>query len=233
MTDQLYAVKEMPLTDAIITIEGIREDEKRFTFWLQEKSALVNKAVSVVRGRIEAGETTGDHIRDMVIRTYGFDPEAEEKYREFEKRLAGKQGEFVLVAYSGERNKRHIFGKGWERESAEFFRLGVLEGEELVCRNAPVYITLPTSRYIQDQNTFFPKGAELGRLLTIKQGDLFVDPFFDESPPPLETFVRNPQAGLVLGDKAVENWLENHLMLGFYKPAADALSKLILEPTEG
>ncbi len=236
--------RQMPLGDCLIVLA--EEVQARTRLAAEHKQAIDLKNARIhgytkdLRERLANGETTGDPLKDLVLKTHGWDPEAEEKYAALERQLAGKKGEFVLLFYHSQRDTRHIFGRGWEHESADYYRIGVLEGEKLIGVEETTFtnatlITLPVSRYIRDTPGIFLESDKVRRPLEVREHDIFEREYHDPGPYPLGCWIKGKGSRLselVIGDEAVKEWLDKRHMSGLYKTAADALSKLVLEPTE-
>lgn len=224
--------------------EEIRAREslvKEHAAQLAEKQKAIKFLVSQLEAKVKQGETTGNRIRDLVLRVHGYNPFFEERYATLEARLKGKGGEFILIFFEARIAMRY-HGMGMDERLAVLYRLGVLEGEELLLKDglsgtfidhATPRFTLPVSRYI---------GGEAEVKVGVGERDVVIVPqniFARDSVPHyknpcfLDDFLKSnsDQFGIVVGDEAVREWLENkHYMIGLFKSAADVLSKLILEP---
>ena len=192
--------------------------------------------LSNIRKAVKAGESTDDHIRNMVLVVHGLDTELEKKYRALEGLLAGKKGEFVLLSYDV--NVPFKFSAtSVECRHASFYRIGVLEGEGLAWmdKNDPFTsyspITLPVSRYLSGKESYFHSGDNTGG---VSVRNIFAHAHNHEDPPSLHALMQGEAGGsVVIGDEEVRKWLKEHRMEALFEPAAAALSKLILEPTDG
>jgi len=116
---------------------------------LQELGAKIASVRSNLSRKIEAGDSTGDHIQDLVILHHGFEHFVEvcAAYRAFEEKLKGKKGELFLLFFRYNITDEHYLPHGWR----EFFRLGVLEGEDLIWNEKDGLgksISVPVSRYV-------------------------------------------------------------------------------------
>jgi hypothetical protein len=190
---------------------------------------------------LDNGATTGDRLRDMLLRVYWYNPRAEERYRSVETQLKGKKGEFVLLSFNAQVAFR-FHGTGRDTRNAQCFRLGVLEGDELVLKKGlmgTMVPTLPIPRYVYGETTFLAVEDDVKRL-EVEEKEFFDHAFHDMNPPRLTDILYIGRDGsdwtgwqetVIIGDEAVKKWLKEHAMPGLYKPAADLLSKLILEPT--
>lgn len=159
--------------------------------------------------------------------------ELEENYRKLEKRLAGKRGEFVLLSYRAKIPFKYTMRHTVYRY-ASCYRLGVLEGEELVWKKAEDSlstppITLPIPRYLKGEIMFIRPGDNVGKVV---KKNIFAHSHCYENPPSLQALMQKEQGSIVIGDEEVKEWFKKHSMEELFKPAAAALSKLILEPTD-
>ncbi|MEK7520338.1 MAG: hypothetical protein AAB581_03820 [Patescibacteria group bacterium] len=125
-------------------IQQLEEEKKEFT-----KS--VSQGWEEVREAIRSGKSTDDRIKDFVIMRYGKqNKECEGVYRDLQERLAGKAGQFVLMAEAREKEAKFRlcsmlppqdddrFSKTYEHLS-----LGVLSGEMLIFSVAENLCTIP------------------------------------------------------------------------------------------
>lgn len=219
------------------------EELKRELVVLEKRVASmhtrINARLKLVQDAIAGGETTGDPLRDLVIRAHGLDKALEDKYRKLQAALTGKKGEFVLLSFHADIPWK-FGGRSIETREAQCYRLGVLEGEELVwVENESSFlgpqISLFVSRYTQGETHIFFDSKDLKRPLLVEKENIFTHGFSSASsyPPLLHQLLGGEwQESIIIGDRAVKAWLKKKCMSGLYKPAADALSKLILEPTE-
>jgi hypothetical protein len=202
---------------------------------LKQIDDQISKLTKGLRPRVTNGETTGDRIRDLVIRAHGVNEEIEQKCRDFESQLKGKKGEFALLSWGAKIRK---YGPTDGYRTVDFYRLGVLEGEELVWHNE-LHVTLPITQHIGGEERSTLHGMEV---FSLQKSNIFAQ--YGEHPrvllvhllsqikipPPWLAF---SSLQILIGDEAVKTWLKNTGMESLFKPAADVLSKLILEPTEG
>lgn len=218
----------------------------------------LNEEREALQKAVVAGEKTGDPFRDRFVALHGWSPELEPAYRALEQELKGHKGEFVLLAYSHEVRMPGGIFRSESYRTARYFRLAVLEGETFGTARVQGWFKehdvdnfcIPISRYIEGEVEPYPTAKKLE---VVKDG-LFAQWRQEgrEPPPVFSTFMLE-RAGLwsgsetrfnnrhlyahdvelVVGDKAVQAWLAKVAMADIYKPAAAALSKLILEPTEG
>lgn len=240
MSDQRkLAFPPMPLPAAV---ECLKEEiTTRNQFVEAHKTALADKDeklvehLGMIRARLEAGETTGDRITDLMLRVHGFDQGMIEKYAALEAQLEGRRGEFVLISFDTSVPFKHTMTHTEDRH-ASCYRIGVLEDEHLKIGESfgMKIITFPVSRYIYGEKSILMNEKNLPHTLPIEIGDLFEHYFHGMNPPLLSELLQEVDEelrGIFIGDDAVKGWLKRHLMPGLFKPAADALSKLILEPT--
>lgn len=222
----------------LLVAKGVAEATRKH---LNEEIA---KSAEAVRHLIREGHTTGDRLVDLVLLAGGgLNDPALPRLRELEGGLKGKKGEFVFMRFSDDIPYKHTFGQGYESRTQSLYRLGVLEGEKLKLAgeqddySVRGQLVLPVSRYIGGlEEVFFPKRKPK---LEIKERNIFAHGhggFGHDGCPPLLTKIEmlsdEAQEGILIGDEPVKKWLKAHAMVGLYKPAADALSKLILEPTD-
>lgn len=209
--------------------------------WVEARALQVSDVRREISDRLEAGETTGDHIKDMVILHYGLDhfDAIVEAHCEFEKRLAGHKGEFVLVSYKFDVQDEHVIPRGWR----DCWRFGVLEGEQLIETSLSrtlsfEEISIPVSRYIYgdrpvvDENIFHqhygysdPSPTMLG-LYILKGIPLIKWP---------ESIGDSRITELVIGDDAFEEWRKKNprqVKDDFLAKAKSVLRKFDLEPMD-
>ncbi|HVZ75697.1 MAG TPA: hypothetical protein VG934_00250 [Candidatus Paceibacterota bacterium] len=229
---------------------------------LEAKGQNISNLIENLRRRINAGESTGDRLRDLVLSLYGFDALFEDSARAFERELAGKKGEFVLLHFQASTPFRHALTET-TYHSNDYVRMGVLAGEHLIgamgvgILASTEQITLPVHQYIQVAQIMMFEAE--GIQVKPEKGNIFAAHWIQNAhPPELEKYLyakRTEKAGalglpslfgpghvdrresrmreIVIGDELITKWLKEHHMMGLYKSAAIALSKLILEPTEG
>lgn len=85
------------LNDDIQAVHDLQAQGNDLETSKKAAEAQAREQVKLLRERIQAGESTGDHIRDFVILSYGINPEVEQKFRDLEAKLSEHQGEFVLM----------------------------------------------------------------------------------------------------------------------------------------
>jgi hypothetical protein len=102
----------------------------------------IHDNMRALKERIEAGESTGDFIKDVTILLHWFciskeRQQIEAYLRGIQDSLVGKQGQMVLVAQRQEEGTgRHTFGRGWsDKVVTETLTLAVLTDEKLTLRD--------------------------------------------------------------------------------------------------
>jgi hypothetical protein len=187
---------------------------------------------------LEAGNTTGDRLRDLVIRSDGVDEESLSLYRGLENRLKGRAGEFVLIRYPAEIRIRF----GGDSRSSDYnheihFRIGILTGEVLQTINprlggGPV-IALPVQRFLVG-----PWPQSFAWRVVAESHVFEVEDFFDWStpegqPPQLIRYLKEERfvGDLLIGDDAIKRALAEVLSGDFFAQAAERLGRLVLQPT--
>lgn len=216
---------------------------------VQEFDADLSAFRNELSKRIKEGKSTGDHLYDMVIRHHGFENfnKIVEAYRDFEKRLAGRKGEYFLVVYTARVVFMHRMIGENEYRDEHCFRLGVLDGDTLIWHedSGPLkvgMISVPVSRYVwgnhppakenifvQHHGSSDPSPPLFGECVLGPLGLLSHHAFgsFEE---------RSRLNEIVIGDKEVEEWIAKHpFHVGFgakntLKDAARALEKFDLVP---
>ena len=215
----------------LLEISELEEQKAVFEDEAKKVDAKIRDCLSDIRKALENSATTGDPLRDLVIKDWGISEVVEKRYRLLQKRLVGKKGEFVLIPFATKVPHKHTFGEGYEYRDARCYRLGVLEAETLVWEK-DVQITLPISRYISGEEGF----VSPSEVHELHKENIFAHAFggFHEGDPPLLRELINGDCGyvIVIGDEAVRKWLKEQRMQGLFKSVADALSKLVLEPTD-
>lgn len=213
---------------------------------VQEFDADLSAFRKELSKRIKEGKSTGDHLYDMVVRHHGFENfnKIVEAYRDFEKQLAGRKGQYFLVAYTAKVTTVHRMVGPNEYSDAHCFRLGVLDSEKLIWHEEGSHvasISVPVSRYVYGNHS--PAKENI-----FEQSYGGPNP----SPPLLGVYIlgkakllrdatsynfedRSVIEEIVLGDKEVKEWIPKHpLYVGFDKALlnkfAMALEKFDLEP---
>lgn len=188
--------------------------------------------------RKEAGETTGDHIRDMVAVHHGFEhfDTLVEAYRTFEKQLVGHTGEFVLISYQAEVPFRH-HSRGVDTQLRDLFRLGVLEGEQLIWARTPGgnSITLPVPRYVSGNGELAVENI-FSRRYSMDRGPGLLGAHILRSVEGIEApqEIRSSYIHeILIGDEAVKEWVKKRpfkLDQAAFEKAGQLLGKFDLEP---
>ncbi len=203
-------------------------DLKRLRVELETRNDLLIKEIE------EKGGTSGDSLRDLVIRVYGLNEEITQQYRALQERLKGCEGEFVMIRYAAQVRQRF----GGELRGSDFlyeshFRLGVLRGEELCLERSGASsptITLPIVQYLQG---VWGEGMWRATLEESPvKGDLFEWFGPDENPPLLVDYLRDVKEDIFIGDKAVKAGLARGGNEKCFAQAAERLGRLVLQPTE-
>lgn len=201
---------------------------------LNELQRLIKTKTAQLRGEIEVGGTTGDKVRDLVLRAGGaVDDPLLPKYRELQAKLAGKRGEFVMIRYSVRID--YVFGSvsnNGELGREEHFRIGLLAGKDLRLGTAlggsPV-ITLPVDCYKQGH---WPRSRAYG--ISFEKPHPDASPqldFFEyrrsDDPPSLLQYLTDPYLTpcLVIGDEVFRTELDKIGSSGFFDVACKALGR--------
>jgi hypothetical protein len=247
MDGREFSLKHLTPPDAVLCIEQLKIEGENLSQRLDDKREQINEATKQLCERLNNGETTGDWIRDLTIRSHGYDLEIEAKYREWSKKLEGKKGEYVLISYA--RRER-----GWRDENRfeDHLRLGVLDGEGLIYGGLGGFgtgavITVPVYRYIEVHKTMLIESGDI-KSLELKRENIFAQSFIlSTSPLPDEYFLLGVKRyddrrhisrpshiakDFVIGDEAVKEWLEKAHMSLLLTQAGKVLSRLELEPTD-
>ncbi|MBI5003758.1 hypothetical protein HZC00_01555 [Candidatus Kaiserbacteria bacterium] len=224
----------------ILGVQGIKDSLASLRAQISAYEKALAERMQMLAKAIEEGETTGDAMRDLVIRFHQKDDDVlTAKYRAIDEALKGKKGEFVLVTFPGRRLVKHVFIGESEYAHVTYYRLGVLKNEGVTCppryrTSDQVAPTIDVSRYVEGEVGLLMKG-DLSRPLSVVEENIFREFYSDHDPRPLYIILQEEgswEDKIIIGDDAVKQWLDEVYMPGLYKPAADALSKLILEPTD-
>lgn len=90
------------LVEAYTSLAGenaTRERMKKFhQDSMAEQDARIDEIIRAIREQLNAGKTTGDRVRDMVLQVHGYNPELCKKYSSLEAYLKGKKGELILLS---------------------------------------------------------------------------------------------------------------------------------------
>lgn len=231
----------MPVTESwmhqqVAQIEKHRAKAKEFKEHAAMESARAEALVGELRAELVKGSTTGDTLCDLVIRAHGFNPELEAHYRVLQEELRGKKSEFVLLSFVADIQTKYTM-RGRESERRNWYRLGVLQEERLRWDTSEKFsagITLPISQYIEgEQEALWDGDSAFKRRIKVEKRNIFAQSYGDADPPSLVALIQGAwRTTICIGDGPVKRWLEERAMLPLYKPAAAALSKLILEATE-
>lgn len=101
----------------------------------EENLAAAKGAVSTARDAVQkavkAGKSTGDHVRDFVLRK-GYDEKEYERYQALNDAVVDKAGELMVGLYRTEDMTKHVFGgRGSEYETNYRLIVGILTGKAL------------------------------------------------------------------------------------------------------
>ena len=219
-------------TDLTSEIDAIETRIRTVQEQLEGLRSLQRVLFTKLKERLANGETTGDHIRDIVVRFKGtYDEELERRYRKLEERLQGKAGELVLFTYSINKCTRRVFvpTPRDQNEYDDFWYVvcGVLSNDKLRLAKR---ISLPIEQLITAGFSLF---CEMK--FDIEKDDPFDD--FYHSSPALDGYaditVRDGHELMFLvGDDAVRLWFTQRRQPQQFRKCCDLLGKLVLEPTE-
>jgi hypothetical protein len=99
---------------------------------MQERTNLVE----ALRKEVAEGHSTGDPIRDLMLRAgYGVQREHERAVRDIADMIAGKKGELVYLTVNCRVRTKHVFGHGWEFENVVRQCVGILSDDTLHIKN--------------------------------------------------------------------------------------------------
>jgi len=226
-----------------IRITGIESLQKSITSKEKELAVLKNElglCTGQLRAEISKGGTTGDPLCDLVIRAHGLDHKLTEEYRSVEAKLKDKTGEFAMVRYHA-RVRQRYGGRSSESDYRHetHFRIGVLTGEQLRLADIESLmtssaITLPINQYIG--GVWPGSGYYLPSLDDSPVHKNFLEwGGIDDRPYALLDYFREEHLidHLSIGDAAVRAELAKTRDEKTFAAAAEKLSRLILEPTEG
>jgi hypothetical protein len=209
-------------------VEKCEEDLKAARATLAERTKKLQDLLA-------AGGTTGDRLRDLVIRNDGVDEESLSLYRGLESRLKGRAGEFVLIRYSVKVRQR-FGGDIHESDFAHqiYFRIAQLSGEELRLETYFVdfsCIGLPIGKYLTG---VWPRSSVYVPVVEgeAQEGSLFSWSDADDTPPQLIEYLKEVpfKEDLLIGDDAIKRALAKVRSEDFFAKAAERLGRLILQP---
>lgn len=205
----------------------------------QEKVDLCKERLAIrqrqLQELINAGETTGDHIRDLIIRATGSDnAQLESAYRKLEERLKGHTGEFVLFTYSKMECVRHVFmpSPGHENiyDDIWYTAVGILKDDKL--RPGGRGVEFPIDQYALSAGNR-PCGLKFKR-----EQDIRFDSWRDASQEisvyaEADTNLRR-DLQFCVSDDAVRAWFDSGGRDGkkLFDECCVLLSKLALQPTD-
>lgn len=196
-------------------------------------------AVSARAKALADGMTTsGDHIRDLVLRVHHApDPDIEKRLKAVETKFAGKVGELALFTFC--RNVVTLSRRGGPHDSFDrysdiwFMACGIITGEKLLIESRK--IVFPIDRYAVARHSML---ADIRFAIADNPFTQKLEIGERESRYALHDYAtpeRDPYQELLLatGDTEVRTWMDSHRAYkGQFKVCCDLLSKLILEPTD-
>lgn len=195
--------------------------------------------LAAVRAQIEAGQTTGDPVKDFVLLRFGDNAIELERYHKLNDAVSGKTSELMVATYIEEVCVIHTFtGGGNKYKRVQHFLCGILTGESLqfvVDKEGVQRCVLPVKHF--NQVTLFPRNParndlEPGPLMESYQYSLptvFCTPDWSKAHHAHEGLGNRPHhrnLHVIAGDAAVHDWVldydrNRHFML------KDALRKEI------
>ncbi len=219
----------------IESLQNVIATKEKELVTLRQELAMRN---GQLRAELAKGCTTGDPLRDLVIRAHGIDLALTENYRSVEEKLKCKTGEFVMVLYHAKVRQRYggrISESDYRHET--HFRIGMLTTERLklmpvesLMTSSP--ITLPIDKYI---GGVWPESGFY--LPSLDDAPVYKDLFewggIDDRPYALLEYFREEHliGHLSIGDNAVRAKLAEVRDDKTFAAAAEKLGRLILEPT--
>lgn len=130
------------ISDLLADTTALEAEQIGTTAAVVQTSEKIRENMHALKIHIEAGESTGDFIKDVVIIHYWLAGSKErqqiEAYlRGIQESLMGKRGQMILVVQRQEEGcGRHTFGQGWsDKVIAETLTLATLTDEELTLRD--------------------------------------------------------------------------------------------------
>ncbi len=238
------------LVEMVTVLEDLHTQKNNKEKDVAELNRRIQDQSSKISQEIRAGATTGDWVRDLVLRVHGLNPELEAKYRPLNEALKGKKGELILIAF--ECVVGSIFRS--DRIYPEFkrlvklFRLGILHDEKLVCEGNSTFllsgvsgIILPASQYIELVVTpVLLEGDINPKALSVEKKNIFSTNHmkWEANPPYLEEMLGGDwEKKILIGEKGIRERFEEERMEKLYPAAAEKLGYFVLtspalEPTE-
>ena len=223
------------IAEILATVADLHDEEAIKKAELEQVQGQVQQETDRLRAELAAGGTTNDPVLDLVLKIGCRDDDpALPKYRELQKRLKGKRGDFVMIRY-------HIIVRQHGGKSSESgyrhetrFRVGLLAGEELRLGTSTV-ILLPIDRYRQGHwppSHVYDISFENEHPSVPPQKDFFEWHRYDVPPNLLQYLLEEHLApDLIVGDEAFRAELKKVGREKFFNIVAEVLGRLIREPT--
>lgn len=196
---------ENTLNEAIQSARAKDANVKGLYTQLTMAQEEASKNWSIIRQRIQNGETTGDQLTDFAILRYGFYfAEAIDVHRNLEKQVAECQGQFVMLVKKTQEQIRWG-GSGSERPDDFIPRIkleaGVISGHSFVFNKDKLSFSFPTGgKHIAYPESFSGAGVQT-EILSSDLGVGFLD----------EIVLKNHTDLLILwGDQDVIKWFQDH-----------------------
>ncbi len=104
------------LNTLLATLDGATAAEATAEADLEAAKSAVREARTAVKDAVQAGLSTGDAVRDFVLRKEGDEGELA-RYQALNEAVVGKEGELLVGLYQDEHMTRHTFGRGGEFET--------------------------------------------------------------------------------------------------------------------
>lgn len=227
------ASTQPPVETLLLNVRAARQMTDAAEERLKKSQEVLAEHESALRGAIEAGGTTGDPMLDLTMRCHRYDLELAAAFRELDTELKGKIGELALVVFETKIMTTHRQIGECDFENRTMFRIAVLAGDTLAWNEKGLggYVTVPTERYATGEvaKIFGDRAPRPA----VSDGDLFARAYIDD-PKPLDLLVREDRwrTHLFIGDNAVRRYLSAKCMLPIFGAAAQALGRLVLQPTD-
>ncbi|MBM3271937.1 hypothetical protein FJY94_01465 [Candidatus Kaiserbacteria bacterium] len=221
---------QVPMSTLLLNVKAAHNHAHALEASLAKSREILAGHESALRDAIAAGAKTGDPMLDLTMRCHHYDPVLVEKFRELDAELKGKTGEFVLVVFETRVMTCHRFLGPNDYENRTMFRMALLRGESLIWHERN-YVTVPSERYITgDVAMMF---GDSDPRIEMCDGDLFAR-MYRNDPEILGILVLKDlwRERLYVGDEAVKAFLKEKHMLPLFNAAAEALGRLILQPTD-
>ena len=190
-----------------------------------------------LKARLENGETTGSHARDLVILSKSaFDTELEAKYRKLEERLKGHAGELILFTFTIKVvtfSRRGGPGPGQsfdETENRWGVACGVLKEDTLRLKESRV--VLPICSYAiagYGWDALLEFRLDTNPLVSRGLSSRPLAEYANETGQKYENGQLKTQ--ILIGDTAVRDWFQREKQPEEFRKCCDLLGKFLLEPT--